>query len=272
MKFEPNRIKSLKRYNVEALNRCSDATSQWRDAHCISPLQRFNALTQQRAFTLIEMILAVSIAALVLIVINAVFFTSLRLRDETSEMVDAASPVDSAVTFLKRDLQCAVTPTNGTSKVLSGGFRVGNNIVSVGVSDPVAIEMFTATGTLSDSAPWADIQRVSYELRAPTDSSAAGRDLYRSVTRNLLPLSTPEVTDQLMLSGVQSLKFSCYDGAQWNDVWDTTDPTSIYSNLPVAVRVDIQMAGRSDLGPVEIVVPIDSQSRTNMVLTSNAGG
>jgi len=218
------------------------------------------------------MILAVSIAAIVLIAINAVFFTSLKLRDNTSEMVDAASPIDSAVSFIKRDLQCAVTPTNGTSKVLSGGFRVGNNITSMGVNDPVAIEMFTATGTLSDSAPWADIQRVSYELRSPTDSSVVGRDLYRSVTRNLLTISTPEVTDQLMLSGVQSLKFSCYDGASWDDVWDTTDPTAIYTNLPTAVRVDIQMAGPANLGPIEIVVPIDSQSRTNMVLTSSTGG
>jgi hypothetical protein len=104
------------------------------------------------------------------------------------------------------------------------------------------------------------------------NSSVDSRDLYRSVTRNLLPLATPDVTDQLMMSGVSSVKFSCYDGAQWNNVWDTTDPTAIYTNLPVAVRVDIQMAGRSDLGPIEIVVPIDSQSRTNMVLTANTGG
>ena len=224
------------------------------------------------AFTLIEMILAIGIAAIVLIAVSAVFFTSVRLRDATSEMVDAASPVDSAMAYLRRDLECCVAPTNGTSKVLSGGFRVGNGLTSVGVSDPVAVEMFTATGALSDSAPWGDVQRVTYELKNPTGPSATGRDLYRSVVRNLLPISTPEVADQLMLSGVASLKFSCYDGAQWNDAWDTTDPTSVNTNLPVAVRVDIQMAGRSDLGPIEIVVPIDSQSRTNMVFTSTSGG
>ena len=217
------------------------------------------------------MILAISIAAMVLVVVNAAFFSALRLRDDTAAMVDAASPVDAAVLFLKRDLQCAVTPTNGTSKVLSGGFRAGNGLTSVGVSDPVAIEMFTATGALSNRDPWSDIQRVTYELRNPTVSSAVGRDLYRSVMRNLLAVATPDVTDQLMLSGVASLKFSCYDGTQWNDAWDTTDPTAINTNLPAAVRVDIQMAGRSDLGPIEIVVPIDSQSRTNMVLTASTG-
>jgi hypothetical protein len=217
------------------------------------------------------MILAIGIAAMVLVVVNAAFFSALRLRDDTAEMVDAASPVDAAVTFLKRDLQCAVTPTNGTSKLLSGDFRVGTGLTSVGVSDPVSIELFTATGALSNRDPWGDVQRVTYELRTPADSSAIGRDLYRSVTRNLLAVATPEVTDQLMLSGVASLKCSCYDGTQWNDTWDTTNPTAINTNLPAAVRVDIQMAGRSDLGPIEIVVPIDSQSRTNAVLTASTG-
>ena len=130
--------------------------------------------------------------------------------------MDAASPVDPAVKFLKRDLQGCVTPTNGTSKVLSGGFRAGN-LTSAGISDPVAVEMFTATGALSDSQPWGDIQRVTYELKNSTDPSAPGKDLYRSVSRNLLPVPTPIVDDQLMLSGVESVKFSCYDGAQWQD-------------------------------------------------------
>jgi hypothetical protein len=131
--------------------------------------------------------------------------------------------------------------------------------------------MFTATGALSDSAPWADIQRVTYELKPPTDLSATGQDLVRSVARNLLTVTTPEVDDQVMLSGVASIKFSCYDGAQWQDTWDTTGATSVNTNLPLAVRVDIQMSGNNNAQPVEILVPIDSQSRTNMVLTATTG-
>ena len=70
-----------------------------------------------------------------------------------------------------------------------------------------------------------------------------------------------------MLNGVASVKFSCYDGAQWNDTWDTTDPTAVRTNLPLAVRVDIQMAGNANAQPVQIVVPIDAQlqSQTNLV-------
>ena len=220
------------------------------------------------AFTLIEMILAIGVAAIVLIAVNAVFFTSLHLRDDTSDMVDAATPIDATATFMKRDLQCCVTPTNGTSKVLSGGFRVGDNIASDGVSDPVAIEMFTATGALSDSQPWGDIQRVTYELKNSAVANATGRDLYRSILRNLLSTTTPVVDDQLMMRGVASVKFSCYDGATWQDAWDTTSATAVNTNLPLAVKVEIQMAGNANAQPIEMVVPIDSLSRTNMVLVT----
>ena len=217
------------------------------------------------------MILAIGVAAIVLITVNTVLFAALRLHEATAETVDAASPVDAAVTFLRRDLQCVVTPTNGTSKVLSGDFRVGE-ISSTGVAEPVAIEMFTTTGALSDNAPWGEIQRVTYQLKDSTDRSATGKDLFRSVARNLLTLTTPEVDDQLMLSGVASIKFSCYDGTQWNDAWDTSNPTSATTNLPVAVRVEIQMAGSDkNMEPIQLVVPIDSVVRTNMVLASTTG-
>jgi type II secretion system protein J len=230
------------------------------------------AALQSRAFTLIEMILAVGVAALVLAVIGSVFFAALHLRDVTQAAVDRATPVDQALAVMRRDLQCVVTPTNGTSKVLSGDFRAGN-VISSGVPEPVAVEMFTATGALSANAPWGDIQRVTYELKQPTDRSSTGKDLVRSVVRNLLTVTTPDVEDQLMLSGVASIKFTCFDGSQWQDTWDTTGVTSVNTNLPLAVRVDIQMSGggSATAGQIEIVVPIDSQARTNMVLNATTG-
>ena len=112
---------------------------------------------------------------------------------------------------------------------------------------------------------------MTYELKNSATVSGQ-RDLYRSVTRNLLSVNTPDVTDQLMLSGVESVKFSGYDGARWNDTWDTSDATSLNTNLPLAVRVEIKLAGSdAKVEPIQLVVPIDSVARTNMVLTVTTG-
>ena len=218
------------------------------------------------AFTLIEMILAMGVAALVLTVAGSVLFAALHLRDATQAAVDSATPVDQALAVMRRDLECAVTPTNGTSKVLSGDFRVGT-LTSPGIRQPVAVEMYTATGALRDTAPWGDIQKVTYELRDPTDRNEPGKDLFRSVTRNVMATTAvPDVEDQWMLGGVQSVEFSCFDGSQWSGTWDTTGVMSVNTNLPTAVRVRIQLAANNPATtqPIEMLVPIDSQSRTNL--------
>ena len=49
------------------------------------------------AFTLVEMILAIGIAAIVLVAINAVFFSALHLREVTQAAVDEATPVTQAL-------------------------------------------------------------------------------------------------------------------------------------------------------------------------------
>jgi type II secretion system protein J len=217
-----------------------------------------------QAFTLVEMILAIGIAAIVLVAINAVFFSALHLREVTQAAVDEATPLNQALDVLRRDLQCAVPP--GPNGILTGDFKAGT-VTSIGMSLPVAIEMFTATGALHDNEPWGDIQRVTYELKDSADRTAPGKDLIRSVSRNLLSTAALDVQDQWLMGGVENIKFSCSDGMQWYDAWDTTDMTSVNTNLPAAVRVLIQMAGNNGgstrTPPVEILVPIDSQSRTN---------
>lgn len=238
-----------------------------REAREISRPRPSTIVPRRAAFTLIEVILAIGVAAIVLVAVNSVFFTALHLRNATANAVDAAEPVEQALTIIRRDLQCAVPPD--ASNVLSGDFKIGN-VTSTGISEPVSAEIYTADGALSANAPWGDIQRVTYELKDST-TGAAGRDLYRTVTRNLLSETMPDVKDELMIRGVDSVQFSAYDGSQWNNSWDTTGTTSSDTNLPVAVRVDIQFAGSDkNSSPIEILVPIDSQSRTNSAITAGS--
>ncbi len=218
-----------------------------------------------RAFTMIELILAIGVAAIVLVAVNSVFFASLRLRDATTEAVAGTTPLDAALTILRRDISCAVPP--GSNSVLVGDFKAGD-VTSIGLPDMVNLELYTATGVLNSdpTIPWADVQRVTYGLKSPVPATGRGKDLVRTVTRNLLSETTPEIEEQSLLGNVQDLRFQCFDGVQWADQWDTSvNAATGTTNLPSAVRVLIQLASTrgATLAPVEIVVPIDSQSRTN---------
>ena len=215
-------------------------------------------------FTLIELLLAMAVCAVVLAAINALFFSAVRLRESTVAAVDATLPVEQALNAVRRDLQ-GVMLSPSTNKIMSGSFRVGD-IGALGLAQNVNIEMYTTTGVLHDTEPWAEVQRVAYRLRESTDrTTATGKEFVRSVTRNLLATITPTPDDQLLLTNVANLEIECYDGSQWRDSWDTTQSDT---NLPTAVRFRIQLAGTTSdetraRQPIELVVPISLQTSTN---------
>lgn len=210
------------------------------------------------------------VCAIVLAAINGVFFGALRLREATIRAVDEAEPAQLALTTMRNDLQSAMSPT--TNGVMAGDFRVGD-VTSLGLNQNVSIELYTTTGALHENEPWGDVQRVTYELRPSAGGVGnQGQDLVRSVTRNLLATITPVPEDHWMLGHVQSLTFDCYDGTQWRNSWDTTVSDT---NLPIAVRVSIQLAGEGPgdpraREPIVLTVPIDSQARTNQVPTAGS--
>ncbi|MEI7936537.1 MAG: GspJ family type II secretion system protein [Verrucomicrobiota bacterium] len=219
-----------------------------------------------KAFTLIEMLLAVAICAIVLVAINGVFATAVRLRDKTSEAVEDALPVNRAMDMMVRDLKGTVGPGG----YLAGDFRCGAQAMGAtmglsGEAGSAGLDFFTSTGALSDKAPWGDIQEVFYELKAPTDRNQTGMELVRCVNRNLLSTTTATPEIQSLLGKVQTLQFDCYDGTQWRDTWDTSAGDT---NLPVAVRIRIQLAAKqgetiANQQPLEMLVPLTSQTRTN---------
>ena len=75
-----------------------------------------------------------------------------------------------------------------------------------------------------------------------------------------------------LLSGVENLALTYYDGTSWTETWDSSTTT----NLPVAIKVDITLAeakgARSTLAPIEFIVPVMVQRRTNSTQQATGGG
>ena len=224
------------------------------------------------AFTLIEVILAMAICAIVLVAINAVFATAVRLRNNTTDIVEKALPLNRALDLLRKDLKGAVGPGG----YLAGDFKcgaqsMGANMGLSGEAGGSGLDFFTSTGVISDSMPWGDLQEVFYELKTPSDRKQPGLDLVRCVNRNLLATATQTPDVQPILSGVETVQFECYDGTQWRTSWDTSLGDT---NLPNAIRIRLQMTALEgedarNRQPVEMMVPLVTQtSRTNSVSTN----
>jgi type II secretion system protein J len=225
----------------------------------------YHASRITRAFTLMEVMLALTVSAIVLAAIGGVFFAALRLRDRTAAALDETAPMYQALSIMRRDFQGALPPGYG-SLPLAGDFKTDPDNES-------RIQLFTTTGALNEDDPWSDVQEIIYDLRDSPDHRQTGKDLYRTVSRNVLASGAAQAVETPLLSNVQSLDFDCYDGSNWRD-WDTSMGDT---NLPVAVRIRLRLAGDTDANsraqqPYELVIPLLAQSRTNQPQASSTGG
>jgi general secretion pathway protein J len=216
-----------------------------------------------RAFTLVEMLIAVSIFSILLVAIHSVFYTAIRLRNTAVDSLEATLPLEQGMNVIQHDLANIVTSTNGT---LIGPLQTTNPTNML--PDQIGPDFYTTGGELDGMVPWGNIEKIDYLLSMPTNGDRGpGRDLIRAVTRNLLPVTQPSQPDErhAILSGVQNLTFLYYDGTQWESGWDTTQQT----NLPLAIKVQIQMAAQPGVAvrraPLELVIPVDVLLSTNPI-------
>ncbi len=240
----------------------------------------------RRGFTLLELLLAVAVFAIVLAAVHTVFFSAFKLRKRTTDAIERALPLQQTLAIIKRDLANLVPPGGALSGSLQSNPTVTTNASGVSISGLLGRQngplFFTAAGIVDDYAPWGEIERVSYYLATPTNNTP-GMDLFRSVARNLLPVSQDETDDQFLMSGVDAIYFQFHNGTAWDDNWDSTQMdsvTGLTNNLPKAIKLELHLHNENRTAgtpaPVELVVPLPVLARTNVwaeiAATATTGG
>lgn len=223
-------------------------------------------------FTLLEVLLAVVVFAVVLVAMHYVFHGALRLRNRTTASLEEAVPLHQALAVIQRDLANLTSP-GGT---LAGPLQTAPTGTTATLLGRVAPDFYTTVGVLRDTDPWPELQRVTYRLTSPTND-CPGLELFRSVTRNLLAdvEDTPE--DQFLLGGVETVTFQYYDGTSWRYDWDSTGEMTadLTSGLPRAIKVEIvltsALTNRVEPEPIELVVPVTVQVETDTATQASGG-
>lgn len=237
-----------------------------------------------RAFTLLELLMALVVFSIVLGAIHVVFFSAMRLRNRTNDAIERALPLQQTMAIIQRDLANLVPPNGALSGALQSTPNLSATTTGIGAGKSGGMasmstrssgpQFYTASAILDDNFPWAEVQRVSYHLQ-PSTNSSLGQDLYRTVARNLLPVMQDDSEDQYLMGGVSEITFQYYDGTAnaWKDTWDSTLAdlsTGLSNNLPRAIKVQLQLrtegGGLAAPAPVQLVVPVLAQARTNILL------
>ena len=194
-------------------------------------------------FTLIELMLAAAIAAMLSLAIYASLSTAFKARATANMQTSAMRRAAIALDLLEADLQ-SVTAADGT---LNGPF-IGYALGSTGSeADSVSFcclnrDATTPTGGLATNViddPLAEgARKVTLSLRTdglPTPS------LVRSVQRNLLA-TTVTTQDEVLADDIKALSIRYYDGSEWTEEWDSTLRAD--NSVPIAVQITIELRER----------------------------
>ncbi|MEY4686390.1 MAG: hypothetical protein RIR76_413 [Verrucomicrobiota bacterium] len=225
----------------------------------------FAPRARRRGFTLLELIIATAVGAVVLVVIQTTFFSALRLHNTTHARLAEDQSVQRAAGIIRRDLAGLVLPggASGMARELSSAGETLTPADSLG--ERVTPDIYTSSGRIDGWTPFGDLQAVAYFL-APSGQGGRGRNLVRAVTRNLLPVQEAVPEDQVILGDVDSAALSYFDGTAWTDSWESADTQT----LPVAFRFSIvrvpPAGGQAASAPVDIVVPVLVRTTTSQTL------
>ena len=231
---------------------------------------RGNAARRRAGFTLLELLVAMSIAAVIAGSLYAALRIGFRAESSAESAVEPARTAELAMGLLRPDFESAVAPTGvlggaftGTDTAGDGGlpadslqFYTLGDPMEFGLQSPTAsgaapgasrglpgmmptrqssVQSSSLTGAFLDYAPGSgEVRQVTLFLRP----SATGNVLVRQVTTNLLSQVTPDPYEEVVCRGVRSFNLRYFDGTGWQQSWDST---LLENNCPTAVEVTLEL-------------------------------
>jgi prepilin-type N-terminal cleavage/methylation domain-containing protein len=231
---------------------------------------------RQSGFTLLEMLVATAMTALLAGSLYASLYIAFRARRTAIATTDTIRFGTQAMAIIESDLKLAMSPNNNS--ILVGAF-LGQSGQQLGTSSGDELTFYAA---LSDYSAWpdasapatggltlggaslggpstgtplignaavktdppvgsAEIKKIDYILVKAADSDQM--TLVRNVTDNLLALVVPDPRQEIICRGVHSFTVQYYDGAAWTPDWDSTQQLDNQGkpSLPIAVEVTLEL-------------------------------
>lgn len=185
---------------------------------------------QQRGFTLLEVLIAITVTGLIGVGTYQLFNSTLRTQSVMEEKGVKLERMQRAMTFISRDLQQVVPrPTRNGYGDREYAFSNRNTLY--------LLEMTRLGWRNPMLAPRSELQRVTYEL-------IEGK-LYRNYYPVLDRAQETEFVSQELLDDVEEVSIQFLDEKnQWHDDWPLEGmfgegAEGLYTALPKAVRIEL---------------------------------
>jgi type II secretion system protein J len=204
--------------------------------------------TARRAFTLIELLLAAVLVAMVAVLLFAFLRTAVGAKEAAERKAEPPRTIDLAFEVIRQDLENAVPPTGILAGACSGGDYQDDR-----GRDGDSIVFYTTSPGAQHVSGDGGIRRIEYVVLSP-DGQQGDHLLVRRVTHNLLAQQEPPTDDEVVLRGVGSFNLRYYDGSQWSDTWESSQNNNSLPSL-VEVTLGLDRPATGQPGAAVITVP-----------------
>lgn len=184
-----------------------------------------------RAFTLLEVLLATAMMAVLAASLYASLAIAFKARRSAFAAVDPVRTCALALDLVSDDLRSALIP-NG---VLAGAF-LGQPAFDASGRNADSLIFCCIAPDLDPDVATGDVKQVEFACDPSVD--ARGQVLVRRVTTNLLSPRSIEPREEVLCRGVATFALRYFTGTEWVDTWDSTVEDNL---LPPAVEVTLQM-------------------------------
>lgn len=213
----------------------------------------------RRGFSLLEVMVAMAIVALVAVLIYGSFAGMSRSRDNMAAVGDRYGQGRSAVSRMARELSAAYI----SAHIPFQQVQYTRYTAFVGRSDRVDFNAF-ANVRFRANTHVSDQAEISYFTARNPDG---GLDLVRRIDRSLDDEPTRGGVVQVMAENVTGFQLRYLDPLtnEWTDSWDTTQAAGQLGRLPAQVWLTVWLADGPRGAPIELStkVPIPIQLPLN---------
>jgi general secretion pathway protein J len=191
-----------------------------------------------RGFTLMEVMVAVAITALMGTIVAMAFQTGFRAKEVVEGEAEHYRMVRVSLNRMSREIGSAFVSDRYDPK----RYRDQNDRPTnfIGEKDRLLFTTFAHQRLYTDSKE-SDQAVVEYFVETSTEKGARGRqDLKRRVNPNIGERMDRGGTTDVLFEGVKKLEFDYWDAErkQWDDEWDTRRPEH-KAFLPTRVRITV---------------------------------
>ncbi len=212
--------------------------------------------TDRQAFTLLEMLVAITIMGILAASLYGSLRTVFKGRDRAEAALAPMRATTIAMGMMRTDVESAMPPTG----ILAGAFN-GVDVKGDSGRDADSMSFYSCANSPDGVTPAGDIRLVEFALT--TAENETDGTLVRRITTNLLSPNVVTPVEEVLCRGVLSFNLRYYDGTTWQDSWDAASHSN---TLPLAVEATLEIRP-----PAGASAAVTASTTTTTMLTGASG-